>query len=306
MEESARVIYNVPFVIPIGYLIAIYFYITGLHMGFYTTSVVATLLGKQEWKPIGKIGALGALIVLAVAPVFLLVDLTQIFRFWHLFPYINLRSPITWGTFFLTAYPPIGVIYAWYVFRGNYRLAKIWGLCGFPVAVSVHGYTGFILALGSGRAFWNTSLNPILFLVSAMVSGLALIIIIINIRYYYFTENVPAEQKAADLNIINTLVRMMYLFLILEMFLMGCDLAVLANSKADEYETYLLLTRGSWAPLFLGVELTLGGVIPLILLSFQRIRLHPIGQCIACLFILCGILAMRVIIVVGGQSVMLH
>jgi len=183
LEDSARVIYNVPFVIPIGYLIAIYFYITGLHMGFYTTSVVATLLGKQEWKPIGKIGAVGALIVLAVAPIFLLVDLTQIFRFWHLFPYINLRSPITWGTFFLTAYPPIGLIYAWYVFRGNYRLAKIWGLCGFPVAVSVHGYTGFILALGAGRAIWNTSLNPILFLVSAMVSGLALIIIIINIRY---------------------------------------------------------------------------------------------------------------------------
>jgi tetrathionate reductase subunit C len=233
-------------------LIAIYFYITGLHMGFYTTSVVATLLGKQEWKPIGKIGAVGALIVLAVAPIFLLVDLTQIFRFWHLFPYINLRSPITWGTFFLTAYPPIGLIYAWYVFRGNYRLAKIWGLCGFPVAVSVHGYTGFILALGAGRAIWNTSLNPILFLVSAMVSGLALIIIIINIRYYYFTENVPAEQKAADLGIINTLVRMMYLFLILELFLMGCDLAVLANSKAEEYETYLLLTRGSWVPVFGG------------------------------------------------------
>jgi hypothetical protein len=54
------------------------------------------------------------------------------------------------------------------------------------------------------------------------------------------------------------------------------------------------------------VELTLGGIIPLILLSFKRIRLHPIGQFIACLFILCGILAMRVIIVVGGQSVMLH
>jgi tetrathionate reductase subunit C len=306
LEESTRVIYNVPFVIPIGYLIAIYFYITGLHMGFYTTSVVATLLGKEEWKPIGKIGAVGALVVLAVAPIFLLVDLTQMARFWHLFPYINLRSPITWGTFFLTAYPPIGLIYAWYVFRKNYRAAKIWGLCGFPVAVSVHGYTGFILALGAGRAFWNTSLNPILFLVSAMVSGLALIIIIINIRYYYFAQSEDAAQKAADLNIINTLVRMLFLFIIVELFLMGCDLAVLANSKAEEYQTYLLLTRGSWAPLFLGVELTMGGVIPLILLSIKRIRLHPIGQAVACVLILCGILAMRIIIVVGGQSVMLH
>ncbi len=306
MEESARVIYNVPFVIPIGYLIAIYFYITGLHMGFYTTSVVATLLDKQEWKPIGKIGAVGALVVLAVAPIFLLVDLTQIPRFWHLFPYINLRSPITWGTFFLTAYPPIGLIYTWYVFRKNYRAAKIWGLCGFPVAVSVHGYTGFILALGAGRAIWNTSLNPILFLVSAMVSGLALIVIIINVRFYYFAREEEPVQRAADMKIIHTLVRMMYLFLIVELFLMGCDLAVLANSKAEEYMTFQLLTQGNWSPLFLGVELTMGGIIPIILLSIKKIRLHPIGQCAACLFILCGILAMRIIIVVGGQSVMLH
>jgi tetrathionate reductase subunit C len=289
-----------------AYFIAIYFYITGLHMGFYTTSVVATLLGKQEWKPIGKIGAVGALIVLATAPLFLLFDLTQVPRFWHLFLFLNLRAAITWGTFFLTAYPPIGLIYAWYVLKGNSRPAKIWGLCGFPIAVSVHGYTGFILALGKGRAFWNTSLNPILFLVSAMVSGLALMIIIINIRYYYFAKNQDAEQKAGDLRIINTLVTMMYLFLIIELFLMGCDLAVLANSKAEEFLTYQLLTRGRWAPMFLGVELTMGGVIPLILLSIKRIRFHPIGQCTACLFILCGILAMRIIIVVGGQSVFLH
>jgi tetrathionate reductase subunit C len=306
LEEGARVIYNVPYVIAIGYLIAIYFYITGLHMGFYTTSVMATLLGKEEWKPIGKIGAVGALIVLAVAPLFLLVDLTQVARFWHLFPFINLRSPITWGTFFLTAYPPIGLIYAYYVLKGNYRPAKIWGLFGFPIAVSVHGYTGFILALGKGRAFWNTSLNPILFLVSAMVSGLALMIIIVNIRYYYFAKNQDAEHKAADLRIINTMVTMMYLFLIIELFLMGSDLAVLANSKAEEYETFLMLTRGDWAPLFLGVELTLGGVIPLILLSIKRIKLHPIGQGIACLLILTGIMVMRIIIVVGGQSVMLR
>ena len=174
------------------------------------------------------------------------------------------------------------------------------------MALLVHGYTGFILALGKARVLWNTAIMPPIFLVSAMVSGLALIIIIINIRYYYFAKDEDAAQKAADLRIINTLVRMLFLFIIVELFLMGCDLAVLANSKAEEYQTYLLLTRGSWAPMFLGVELTLGGVIPLILLSIKRIRLHPVGQGIACLFILCGILAMRIIIVVGGQSVMLH
>jgi len=300
----AQVLYNVSHDIPLGYYIAIYFYITGLHMGFYTTSVVATLLGKEEWKPIGKIGAVGALIVLAVAPIFLLIDLTQPFRFWHLFAYINPESSISWGTFFLTAYPPIGLIYAWCVLKGNYRAAKIWGLCGFPIAISVHGYTGFILALAKGRAFWNTPINPILFLVSAMVSGLALMIIIMKVRAHYVEQD--TVHKAADVQITNTLLTMMYLFLIVEIFLMACDVLVLANSRKDEYEMFQLLTQGSWSPLFLGVELTLGGLIPLFLLSVRRIRLHPAGQWVACSLILCGIMAMRIIIVVGGQSVRLY
>lgn len=299
----STVLYNVPHAIPIGYFIAVYFYITGLHMGFYTTSVVATLLGREEWKPIGKIGAIGALIVLAVAPIFLLLDLTQPLRFWHLFSYINWRSAITWGTFFLTAYPPIGVIYAWCVLKGNYRAAKIWGLFGFPIAVSVHGYTGFILALAKGRAFWNNPLNPIFFLVSAMVSGLALMIIILHIRKRVL--GLQGEQEAADSRITNTLVTMMFIFLIIEIFLMACDVAVLAHSGNDEYEMFQLLTEGEFAPLFLGIELTLGGLIPLILLSIKRIRLQPLWQCVACGFILCGIMAMRIIIVIGGQSVRL-
>ncbi len=295
-----QITYDVHHFMPIGYFIAIYFYITGLHMGFYTTSVVATLLGREEWKPIGKIGAIGALIVLAVAPIFLLIDLTQPLRFWHLFSFVNFRSAISWGTFFLTAYPPIGLIYAWCVLRGNYRAAKIWGLFGFPIAVSVHGYTGFILALAKGPALWNTPINPILFLVSAMVSGLALIIIILNIRYYYLTQS--EERKAADVRITNTLVAMMYIFLIIEIFLMACDIAVLANSGTEEYDTYFSLTRGKWSPLFLGMELTMGGLIPLILLSFRWVRVHAIGQCTACACILCGIMAMRIIIVLGGQG----
>lgn len=306
MDAHARIIYNVPYIIPVGYFIAIYFYITGLHMGFYSTSVMATLLGKREWKPIGEIGAVGALIILVIAPFFLFFDLNQPLRFWHLFFYFNPFSAISWGTFFLTSYPLIGLIYAWHVYRGNSRPAKIWGLFGFPIAISVHGYTGFILALGKGRAFWSTSLNPILFLVSAMVSGLALIIIIANIRYYFFAKNADEEQKAADMRIINTLVTTMIIFLIIELFLMASDLAVLANSKTEEYMTFKLLTQGEWAPMFLGGELTLGGVIPLLLLSVRWIRLHPIGQCTVCVFILCGILAMRIVIVLGGQSVMLH
>jgi tetrathionate reductase subunit C len=287
-------------------LIAIYFYITGLHMGFYTTSVVATLLNKREWKPIGKIGAVGAVIILCVAPVFLLVDLTQPYRFWHLFVHLNATSPITWGTYFLTTYPLIGLFYAYFVLTGRQRPAKILGLIGFPIAVSVHGYTGFILALGKARALWNASINPILFLVSAMVSGLALIVLIANVRYRYWTRNETQEQRDADFRIIRTMLTMLIVFILIDLILLGSDVAVLGNSDVDSWEQLKLLTVGEFSFLFLVVEILIGELIPLGLLSFRRIRESFWGINTIAILIMAGIFAMRVVLVIGGQHIRLH
>jgi len=44
------------------------------------------------------------------------------------------------------------------MFKGNKPLTKLFGTIGIPLAVFVHGYTGFILALGKARALWNTAL----------------------------------------------------------------------------------------------------------------------------------------------------
>jgi tetrathionate reductase subunit C len=304
--EGIRVVYNIPYQVPFSMMIAIYFYITGLHMGFYTTSVVATLLDKREWKPIGKIGAVGAVIILCIAPIFLLLDLTQPFRFWHLFVHLNATSPITWGTYFLTTYPLIGLFYAYFVLAGRQRPAKILGLIGFPIAVSVHGYTGFILALGKARALWNASINPILFLVSAMVSGLALIVIIANVRYRYLTKNETPEQREADFKIIRTMLTMLIVFILIDLVLLGSDVAVLGNSDVDSWEQLKVLTVGEFGFLFLVVEILMGELIPLGLLSSRRIRESFWGINIIAILIMVGIFAMRVVIVKGGQHIPLH
>lgn len=304
--ESVRVVYNVPYQIPFSVMIAIYFYITGLVMGFYTTSVVATLLDRREWKPIGKIGAVGSVAALCIAPIFLLVDLTQPSRFWHLFVHLNATSPITWGTYFLTIYPALALFYAYFVLTGRQRPAKILGLIEFPIAVSIHGYTGFILVLGKARAFWNASINPILFLVSAMVSGLALIVLIANIRYRYWTKHETQEQREADFRIIRTMLIMLIVFILIDLILLGSDMAVLGNSDVDSWEQLKLLTVGQFGFLFLVVEILIGELIPLGLLSSRRIRESFWGINIIAILIMAGIFAMRVVIVLGGQHVPLH
>src|SRR3990170_320850 len=188
------VTYNVHHEIAFGILVAQYFYFTGLSAGSFVISVIATMFGRTEYKPLGKIGAIAAPMLLIVAPINLIVELEQPLRFWHLFAYLNLGSAMTWGTFLLTIYPIECLIYAYFVFKGNTKWAKNMGMIGIPLAIAVHGYTGFILALGKARVLWNTPMMPPIFLVSAMVSGLALMILVVIVKDFIIQKGKEPDR----------------------------------------------------------------------------------------------------------------
>ena len=109
--ESVTTIYNVPYEIPLGIPIAVYFYMTGLSAGSFIISTMAYGFGMVKFKPLGKVGVTLAFLLLILAPITLMIDLEQPFRFWELFYYINLTSPISWGSFLLTIYPINCLIY---------------------------------------------------------------------------------------------------------------------------------------------------------------------------------------------------
>ncbi len=305
MEGS--VIYNIPgfanSAMPMGWPIAVYFFLTGSLAGLYITSVIATLLKKEEWKPVAKMGAVGSVVLLLTAPVLLIVDLNQPFRFWHLFVYLNPTSPLTWGSFFLALDAIVCLVYTYFVLQGNARLARIWGLGGLPVAIAGHGYTGFFLALSKAHAFWNTALNPALFMISAMVSGLAMLIVLSNLWLRRFAPTMSEERVARHQGVIGTLLRLFVIFIIADLFLIGSDLTVLASSDVESYAMLQLLTTGEFAFWFLGIELLLGAILPLALLSIPKVRMIPAVQYSSAALAIIGVFVMRVIIVIGGQSI---
>jgi len=302
-----NVLYNLPdfanSAMPMGWPIAIYFFLTGSMAGLYITSVIATLMKKEEWKPTAKMGAAGALLLLLSAPVLLIVDLNQPFRFWHLFVYLNPSSPLTWGSIFLALDAIVCVVYAYYVFQDNSKMARAWGLAGLPVAIAGHGYAGFFLALSKARAFWNTALNPALFMVSAMVSGLAVLIILSNLWLRRYSPTMSEGQVEKHRGVIGTLLRLFIIFIVADLFLIGSDLTVLASSNTESYAMLQLLTTGEYAIWFLGIELMLGAFLPLGLLAHPRTRMIPAVQYASAALAIIGIFVMRVIIVIGGQSV---
>lgn len=295
---DVNIIYNVEHEMSLGIPIATYFYLTGLSAGSFIISTLAYGFGMLKFKPLGKIGVVMATCLLIIAPVILLVDLEQPFRFWHLIMYLRITSPITWGTFLLSLYPMNCMVYGYFMFKGDLKRTKIFGLIGIPLALLVHGYTGFILALGKARVLWNTAIMPPIFLVSAMVSGLALMILVVIIKDFII-------QKGKDPNreLIYALGKFLVASIVLDLLLIGIDLSVLLTSTTEAYRAALMLLNGDFSLLFLGVELLLGAIIPLFLFLCPFTNRWVPAYVFASVLVMVGIYAMRCIMVIGGLSV---
>jgi tetrathionate reductase subunit C len=294
---ETQVLYNITHQEAFGLFIAIYFYLTGLSAGSFILSTLSYGFGMEQYKPLGKVGIVLATVLLIIAPLFLLFHIGAPYRAWHLFVYLNWSSPITWGSFLLVLYPINCIIYGYFMFKGNLKLTRLFGFIGIPLAISVHGYTGFILAFGKARALWNTALMPILFLTSAIVSGIALMILVCIV-----TGRFLSKEKTINKELIFSLSKLLAWVIVFDLFLVGCDLLVLSISHSDAQAAFHLLLGGSFSFLFLVVENVLGKILPFILLVVPRFR-NLVTVTIASILVVVGIFFMRYVVVLAGESI---
>jgi tetrathionate reductase subunit C len=294
---ETQVLYNISHQEAFGLFIAIYFYLTGLSAGSFILSTLSYGFGMEQYKPLGKVGIVLATVLLIIAPLFLLFHIGAPYRAWHLFVYLNWSSPITWGSFLLVLYPINCIIYAYFMFKGNLKLTRLFGFIGIPLAISVHGYTGFILAFGKARALWNTALMPILFLASAIVSGIALMILVCMIAGRFLSK-----EKTINKGLIFSLSKLLAWVIVFDLFLVGCDLLVLSISHSDAQAAFHLLLGGSYSFLFLVVENVLGKILPFILLVVPRFR-NLTTVTIASILVVVGIFFMRYVVVLAGEFI---
>ncbi|MGZ3535059.1 MAG: NrfD/PsrC family molybdoenzyme membrane anchor subunit [Thermodesulfobacteriota bacterium] len=289
------VLYNVDHHEAAGALIAIYFYLTGISAGSFIVSTLAYVFGQTKFKPIGRIAVILATVVLILAPMALLIHVGRPFRAWRLFYNINFTSPISWGSFLLTLYPINCIIYGYFIFKNNAKMTKLFGTIGIPLAVAVHGYCGFILGFAKARHLWNTALMPILFLVSAIVSGVALVIFVVYIKDKFFSSEGKVNEE-----LIFGLAKLMGGFLLLDLFLVLSDVLILLAGSEDAIKVGWLLLTGKFAIPFLGIENGLGKVVPAILIFSTKLRTTNRVVLASCL-VMFGILFMRLIVVFAGE-----
>ncbi len=289
--------YNVPMQETFGTYIAVYFYLTGLSAGSFILSSLRYVFGFEKFKPLAKPGVVLAAILLIMAPLALLIHSGHPMRAWHLFVFINPSSPLSWGSFLLTIYPIVCVIYAYFMFKENAKMAKIMGIIGIPSAIFVHGYTGVVLAVAKARAVWATPIMPLLFLVSAMISGIALMMIVCAIQGYFFSKD-----KKINSELLFTLGNMLIWIIIFDLFLVVCDMLTHYMGHKGGIEATIHMTTGFFGFTFLVVEVFIGKIIPMIVFAIPGLRKNWIYVLMA-VIIMIGIFVMRYNVVVGGEHI---
>ncbi len=299
--EDIIITYSVPQVEPFGFLIVLFISVTGLSAGSYLASYIFTYLGKKEYLPLAKFSALAVMALWVAAPFLLLLDIGQPLLFWHVFAYFDPHSPMAWGAVILTIYPVLGSIYLYFLFREELRQAKIWGFIGLPIALGSHAFVGFVLSFSKARVLWSSSLTPIFFLLTAALSGLALVVILDGLRYYFILKKNPGAQ-AQEALIFHQLGEVLYLLIFADLGLILFYLMKLGTSPVLFNQVLNLVAGGKIGPVDLLVPIGFGLVAPLALLILSRTSRSPWAQFAASILIVLGTFSMGHLVLYAAQS----
>ncbi|QIK72896.1 polysulfide reductase NrfD [Propioniciclava coleopterorum] len=173
---------------PWGAWVAFYIYFVGLSAGAFLLSSLIYVFGMHQFERIGRAALLSAIVCMGVALAFIGLDLGRFDRALSTLIHFHWTSPLSWEVRFYTMYVAllaVELVFAIMVQRRTtdpiraHRWMRILGIIGVPLAIfGVHGGTGTIFAVVKARGMWFGGLFPIVFVVSAIVSGTALVMAI--------------------------------------------------------------------------------------------------------------------------------
>ncbi|MGF1614100.1 MAG: NrfD/PsrC family molybdoenzyme membrane anchor subunit [Gammaproteobacteria bacterium] len=317
-----------------GTLIVIYPYLTGLVAGAFIVSSFYHVFGMQQFRPVARFALLVALGFLLFTPLPLLFHLGSPERAFNAVWTPHLTSAMAAFGYVAGFYLVVLSLEIWFSFRADivakakstkgflgifYRVLTLgsydvseralaydhkWGrglaIIGIPSAVILHGYVGFVFGSLKARDWWSSDLMPVIFLLSAMVSGVAMLILLYVIVW-------RVRRIEIDENCLSGLARAMWGFLILALTLEALEFVNKIYKDHAGIETIWELVGGPLGFSLLILQVSIGSLIPFLILTALigfKVSGKPFltGVVVSALLILIGVLAMRWNVVIGGQE----
>lgn len=247
-----------------GLMIVIYLFTAGLSAGAMLTSNIALLRGGEEFERISRWGAYISPFPIAIGTGMLLLDLGSPFNFYQLFLTLQIKSPMSYGSWAILLFTGLSFIY-FYLWlpekvqilgrpkngeRWKNRFSKF-----MPVlALIVASYTGILLNAAK-RALWSTPLLPVLFFVSALSTGIAAVILLASL----------SRRHRARHGELNFLIRFDLILIVVEGIIFAIMFILGRSSSLSEASAFRSLLGGEFAGIFWLFIVGLGLILPFIL-----------------------------------------
>ena len=317
-----------------GILIVVYPFITGLVAGAFILASLERVFKVKILKPTYQLALLTALAFLLVATMPLISHLSQPQRAYEIMitPHSSSAMAI-FGFVYLWYLMVVLLLEIWFDYRHSMvvwsnekkgimkwvykiltlgvsdisprtlkwdrKLGYIITVVGIPSAFILHGYVGFIFGSIKANPWWSTPLMPIIFLFSAMVSGIAIVMLI-----YMVISRI--RKKPIEVDVLDSIGKYLFFVLLLDFTLEGLDQIQRIYEAEESFEIIKLLVSGKlYLTLFVSQGL-IGTIIPLITLTFlqfykRQIKLKKTLYFIIGVLVLIGVYSMRWNVVIGGQ-----
>jgi Ni/Fe-hydrogenase subunit HybB-like protein len=315
-------------------LVVVYPYVTGVVAGAFILASLVKVFNVKEVQPTYRLALLTALSFLLIAPLPLLLHLGHPLRSYEIFLTPNLQSAMAMFGF-VYAWYLMGVLLLeiWFEYRTDlirmasrerppmrwiHRAVSLFStdvseaavafdkkairaitIIGIPSAFLLHGYVGFIFGSVKANPWWSSVLMPIVFLMSAIVSGIGLVVFL----YMVLTA---MRREPIDMACLDTITSYLFYAVIVDFSLEALDFI---HRLYQSEESVKILGQLITSKLFLSLlvlQILLGMFVPLAILVLAKLRgfnddLRKLLYFIAVILIQVGIFSTRWNVVIGGQ-----
>ncbi len=324
-----------------GLLVVVYPYLTGLVAGAFILASLARVFNVKEIQPTYRLSLLCALAFLIAAPLPLLAHLGHPERNYEIFLTPNPRSAMAMFGFVYAWYLMVVLLLEiWFDFRKDLviwsrgatgmiararrlltlgvtdlsakalrfdrRAGRLITIIGIPSAFLLHGYVGFIFGSIKANPWWSSVLMPVVFLFSAVVSGIALMLIV-------YMVTTLLRFKPVDMACLDKLATFLLFALIVDFSLEMLDFTQRLYEAEESIKILSQMLSSRLVLSLIVLQVLMGTIIPLVslLLVAPALRRRGLVQVpdelrrliyfVVAILIQIGIFSTRWNVVIGGQ-----
>ncbi|MCI0409650.1 MAG: polysulfide reductase NrfD, partial [Acidobacteria bacterium] len=161
--------------IPWGLWVGLYIYLVGISGGAFLVAFLYHGLGIASLRRPSRYAVPIALTSLGAGLTLVLLDLGHMERFWYLFTRATSTSLLAWMVWVYTVYSLVLVAMLVAMAHGSQRALRWLSIAGFALVVTFGGGEGALFGVLASKPYWNSGLQPIRFLFSALLSGMGLV-----------------------------------------------------------------------------------------------------------------------------------